>query len=167
VGTIKFNEEVKIMVRISVVLAIVITGGAIMTFFANQAGGHEEKVREAAVAGAFYPANPDTLAAMISDLLRQAKPPKIKGRIIGLISPHAGYVYSGHVAASGYDLLKGRNIERVIVIAPSHLLAFEGAAVYNGQAYQTPLGIIPVDQDFSQKLAGSSVTFFTKSPRRI
>jgi AmmeMemoRadiSam system protein B/AmmeMemoRadiSam system protein A len=155
-GDNKNYAGVKIMVRIGLILTIVITGGAIMTFFANHTDGQKEKVREAGVAGAFYPADPAALTAMIDDLLSQAEPPPIGGRIIGLISPHAGYVYSGHVAASGYELLNGRSIGRVIVISPSHLIAFKGVAVYDGQAYQTPLGTIPVDEEFARKLAAVS-----------
>jgi AmmeMemoRadiSam system protein B/AmmeMemoRadiSam system protein A len=73
--------------------------------------------------------------------------------LVGLVSPHAGYVYSGHVAAEGYELLKDKDIKRVIVISPSHVAAFQGASVYNGTGYKTPLGTIPVDQDFCRKLA--------------
>jgi len=151
------------MVRIGVILTIVITGGALMTFFAKNSDNQKEKVREPGVAGAFYPEDAGDLSAMVDSLLALAKPPRIEGTIIGLISPHAGYIYSGHVAASGYELLKDRNIKRVIVISPSHLIAFHGAAVYDGQAYQTPLGRIAVDEVFSRRLAEASTSVILSS----
>jgi len=111
-----------------------------------------QKVREPAVAGMFYPADPKELAGMVDDLLAKAKVAEIKD-VVGLVSPHAGYVYSGPVAAYSYALLKGRNVQRVVVISPSHSDAFPFSAVYDGAAYATPLGRIPVDQEFAAKLA--------------
>jgi AmmeMemoRadiSam system protein B/AmmeMemoRadiSam system protein A len=92
---------------------------------------------------------------MVDGFLSQAKVPEIKD-VVAVISPHAGYVYSGQVAAYSYALLKGRKIDRVVVISPSHYEAFTYASVYDGTAYATPLGEIPVDQDFAKKLAGMS-----------
>ena len=115
----------------------------------------EEKVRQPAVAGAFYPANPAELAKMIDGFLAQANPPPVKN-LVALVSPHAGYIYSGPVAAYSYALLKGRKIERVIVIAPSHYELFDFAAIYDGTAYATPLGEIPVDREFARRLAAMS-----------
>jgi len=110
-----------------------------------------QKVREPAVAGMFYPAEAKELASMVDSLLAKAKPPEIKD-LVGLVSPHAGYVYSGPVAAYSYALLRGRNVQRVVVISPSHIDAFPFSAVYDGAAYATPLGQIPVDQEFAAKL---------------
>ncbi len=151
------------MVRIGVILTIIILGSAIMTFFGENISGQEEKVREPGVAGAFYPGDPNTLSQMINDLLEQAEPPVINGNIIGLISPHAGYVYSGHVAAHGFKLLREREIDRVIVISPSHIISFKGSAIYDGTAYRTPLGKINVDTDFCQMLAEKDPSIFLSS----
>ena len=141
------------MVRGSIFISIIILGGFIMTIMQNDSPAQDEKIRHPGVAGSFYPGDSTTLALTVSKLLDEAKPPAIDGTIIGMVSPHAGYIYSGHVAASGYDLLKGKNIERVVVISPSHIVAFDGSAVYNGTGYRTPLGTIPVDQDFCKMLA--------------
>jgi AmmeMemoRadiSam system protein B/AmmeMemoRadiSam system protein A len=141
------------MVRGSIFLTIIIIGGFIMTFLEDESPAQDEKIRYAGVAGSFYPGDSTTLSQTVEKLLAEAKSPTIEGILVGLISPHAGYVYSGHVAASGYDLLKNKSIERVVVISPSHVVAFDGVAVYNGTGYQTPLGTIPVDQDFCKKLA--------------
>lgn len=113
-----------------------------------------EKVRSAAVAGAFYPAGARELAATVDAYLAQAKPPAVPTPI-ALAAPHAGYPYSGPVAAYSYALLKGRKIDRVVVIAPSHSERFDFSSVYNGAAYQTPLGRVPVDTAFAAKLAAA------------
>jgi len=111
------------------------------------------KIRQPAVAGQFYPAQPDELGKMVDGFLAQAAVPAIPERIVALIAPHAGYVYSGAVAAHSYALLKGRKFERVVVIAPSHYEFFEFVSVYDGDAYATPLGNIPVDKEFAARLA--------------
>ncbi len=117
---------------------------------------NSQSVRQPAVAGAFYSADAKELAAMVDGFLRDASPQKISEPIVALISPHAGYVYSGHVAAHAYALLRGRKISRVVVIAPCHIEAFPFISIYEGTAYATPLGVIPVDEEFSRKLAAQS-----------
>jgi AmmeMemoRadiSam system protein B/AmmeMemoRadiSam system protein A len=111
-----------------------------------------QAVREPAVAGSFYPADAKELAAMVDGFLAKAQPPSIKD-VVALVSPHAGYVYSGQVAAYSYALLKGRKFSRVVVIAPTHYDAFDFTAVFDGSAYKTPLGTVPVDRAFAAKLA--------------
>ncbi len=113
-------------------------------------------VRQAGVAGGFYPADPKTLSAMIDDMLAHASPPPINDPIIAVVAPHAGYQYSGPVAAYTYAALKGRKFSRVVVIAPSHYEAFDFTSVYDGEAYATPLGTVPVDKAFAKQLAGMS-----------
>ena len=115
--------------------------------------GEQQAIRQPAVAGQFYPAQPDELRRMLDDYLAQAVVPSPSGRIIALIAPHAGYIYSGKVAAYSYALLRGHKFARVVVIAPSHFEAFPFVSVYNGDAYATPLGTIPVDKEFSARLA--------------
>jgi hypothetical protein len=111
------------------------------------------KVRQPAVAGGFYPADAKELARMVDDLLARAKPPELAEPPTALVVPHAGYMYSGGVAAHAYALLKGRKYERVVVISPSHVDGFGFAAIYDGDAYVTPLGSVPVDKAFAAKLA--------------
>jgi AmmeMemoRadiSam system protein B len=110
-------------------------------------------VRAPAVAGLFYPADRRQLHAMLQGLIGAAKaaglPPK------ALIVPHAGYVYSGPVAASAYALLKPsrRGIRRVVLLGPSHRLAFRGLALSGAQSFSTPLGEIPLDLEARAALA--------------
>jgi len=114
------------------------------------------KVRKAGVAGAFYPANPDELKNMVNGFLAKAQVPPTNDPLIALIAPHAGYPYSGGVAAFSYAALKNRKFQRVVIIAPSHYDGFPFSAVYDGDAYVTPLGKIPVDKVFAAKLAAQS-----------
>jgi AmmeMemoRadiSam system protein B len=99
------------------------------------------------VAGMFYPASPDELREEVAGLLRQAphggQAPK------ALIAPHAGYVYSGPVAASAYARLApvAAAIRRVVLLAPSHRIPFRGLAVPQASSLRTPLGDVPVDAD--------------------
>ncbi len=116
----------------------------------------KEQVRAPAVAGAFYPAEAKQLAETVDGFLAQASSAELKEPLVALVSPHAGYPYSGGVAAHAYALLKGRKYARVVVIAPSHYEAFNYASIYDGDFYATPLGRIPVDKEFARKLANSN-----------
>lgn len=98
------------------------------------------------VAGAFYPADPNILSAEVDQFLGAATPyhgPPPKA----LIAPHAGYIYSGPVAANAYAALQpvADRIQRVLVLAPSHRVAFRGIATSDATEFRTPLGDIPVD----------------------
>jgi len=112
-----------------------------------------QKVRQPGVAGAFYPGDPQELTQMVDGFLAQTPVPQVPGQLVALISPHAGYQYSGPVAAYSYALLKNRKYSRVIVIAPSHHESFAFSSIYEGEAYATPLGTIPIDKEFRAKLA--------------
>lgn len=114
-------------------------------------------VRPAAVAGLFYPEDPQTLAAEVQILLAQAQPqdaapPPPKA----IIAPHAGYIYSGSTAAAAFSLLEParETIRRVILIGPSHRVAFHGVAVPSASFFDTPLGRIEVDTETVTKLSG-------------
>jgi MEMO1 family protein len=119
-----------------------------------------QSVRQAGVAGGFYPADPKTLAAMMDDMLAHAasSQPPINDPILAVVAPHAGYQFSGPVAAYTYAALKGRKFSRVVVIAPSHYEAFNFTSVYEGDAYATPLGTVPVDKAFAKQLVQMSPT---------
>lgn len=102
--------------------------------------------RQPAVAGAFYPAEPHQLQQMLDRYLLEAK---IDAKVPkAIIAPHAGYIYSGPVAASAYARLANAKdqITRVVIIGPSHRVGFRGLAVSRATAFSTPLGDIPVDQ---------------------
>lgn len=103
------------------------------------------RIRPAAVAGRFYPGEADRLASTIQAMLAATRPQTIK-RPKAIIVPHAGYVYSGPVAASAYALLRAYPYRRVVVFGPAHRLAVEGLAVPEADGFATPLGVIPIDR---------------------
>jgi len=139
------------------VLAWLIAALAIVTLQYCQAA-NPPNVRQPGVAGSFYPADPKTLTAMIDDMLAHASPPPITDPILAVVAPHAGYQFSGPVAAYTYAALKGRKFSRVVVIAPSHYEAFDFTSVFDGDAYATPLGTVQVDKAFAKQLVNSSPT---------
>ncbi|GAB4329250.1 MAG: hypothetical protein Kow0074_25680 [Candidatus Zixiibacteriota bacterium] len=102
--------------------------------------------------GGFYTDNPVDLAKEIAGYYRNAKRIDFGGAIVGLVCPHAGYAYSGQIAADAYKQLEGLSYDTVIVISPSHQVFFPGASVYSGGAYRTPLGDVPLDLDLCEKL---------------
>ena len=116
----------------------------------------KEEIRRAAVAGSFYPADPATLARQVRELLNRASKEEIPGKIVALVSPHAGYLYSGQVAAQAFKLVEGADFETVIVVAPSHRVFFQGASVYDRGGFETPLGTVSVDKDLCRKIMAES-----------
>lgn len=110
-------------------------------------------VRMPAVAGSFYPANPDTLRRWVGEFLRTAAATPIRDGIVGVVAPHAGYPYSGWVAGETYRQLQGKKYDAVIIIAPSHYRYFYGASVFNGVGYATPLGVARVDTALARLVA--------------
>ncbi len=115
--------------------------------------GNQIEVRRPAVAGAFYPGDPVELTKMLAGFFSEAKKIPLQGTPMAVIAPHAGYVYSGKTAASVYKQLEGQQYDTVVVIAPSHTVFFQGASVYNGDAYQTPIGVIKIDKESSLEIA--------------
>ena len=110
------------------------------------------KIRQPKVAGQFYPGDPVALAKDIAGYFGNVDKINVAGRIIALICPHAGYMYSGQVAAYAYKSIEGHSFDTVVVISPSHTVFFPGVSIYDGGYYRTPLGDIPVDIDFVGKL---------------
>jgi len=106
-----------------------------------------QRLRQPAVAGTFYPADPGRLRAMIAGFLARVAAGGAPPRAI--IAPHAGYAYSGLVAAAAYArlALARTRIRRVLLVGPSHRLAFRGLAVPEADAFATPLGRVPVDPE--------------------
>jgi len=111
-------------------------------------------VRRPAVAGMFYPADPDVLARDVDAMLAEApvwpgEPPK------ALVVPHAGYVYSGPIAASGYTTLRGARgrVRRVVLLGPAHYVPVVGLAFPSVDGFETPLGIVSIDPEARRAVA--------------
>ncbi len=105
------------------------------------------RVRPAAVAGQFYPADVGQLQSMLTDMLGSKKPYTGKP-VKALVVPHAGFIYSGPVAASAYQAIakQATQIRRVVLLGPSHRVGFHGIALPTASAFQTPLGMVRIDQ---------------------
>ncbi|MEN8191434.1 MAG: AmmeMemoRadiSam system protein B [Bacteroidota bacterium] len=120
-----------------------------------------EAIRKEAVAGMFYPDEEVELRRQIQLLLDTYKPQKSYTNVIGIISPHAGYIYSGKSAAFGYNVLKDdADFETAIIISPSHREYFHGISIYDGDAYSTPLGVVSVNSSLSQEIVQNSEHVF-------
>ncbi|WP_324780805.1 AmmeMemoRadiSam system protein B [Thiobacillus sedimenti] len=112
-------------------------------------------VRPAAVAGLFYPDDPVALKSTVDDLLAQARAVAPVRRPKALIVPHAGYLYSGPVAASAYGLLAGLRgrIRRVVLLGPTHRVFVRGLALPEAERFATPLGEVALDDEGMRRLA--------------
>lgn len=118
----------------------------------SEAQQEKENIRNAILAGSWYPGNKDALTKRIEGYLSKVKAGSLEGELKAIIVPHAGYMYSGQVAAHAYQLLQDRDFKRVIMIGPSHRVGFRGASVNMQSGYKTPLGIVPVDRDLGKRI---------------
>jgi AmmeMemoRadiSam system protein B len=123
------------------------------------------RIRPPAVAGLFYPGRPAELRDAVSEYLAQAPasagaPPK------ALIVPHAGYIYSGGIAAAAYSQIAHRRgeIRRVVLIGPSHRVYLQGMSVPKAEAFQTPLGVVPIDRELKGRVLAHSEVVETDEP---
>lgn len=121
-------------------------------------------IQQPVVAGQFYPDDREKLSSMIKIYLSSASLIDLEGELLGMMVPHAGYVYSGPVAAYAYRQLGTRDYQRVVVIAPSHYVSYPGVSVLDKESYQTPLGFIPIDREAVRKLIASR-DWITYEPR--
>jgi AmmeMemoRadiSam system protein B len=139
------------------IIALFLTLGALGLLILSCKGeGSAAAIRSPAVAGSFYPDSPSELKKMVEGFLARATDAEIEGQIVALLSPHAGYVFSGQVAAYSYKQLKNREFDDVIIIGPSHCLYLKGASVGSWDCYQTPLGKVEVDMELVEKLKAAN-----------
>ena len=114
--------------------------------------GCQAEIKEPSVAGTFYPAQKDTLKKMVDDFLSKAPKSNYSGKLMALIAPHAGYQFSGQVAAYSYKQFKGRDIKTVILIGASHYKSFTGISVYTKGSMRTPLGDVKINEKVAKSL---------------
>jgi AmmeMemoRadiSam system protein B len=127
----------------------------------------KEKLRFPAVAGQFYPGERKELSQMIDEFLENAKVPKIEGEIFGILVPHAGYVFSGPVAAHCYKAISGKNFETVVLIGDSHYEYFDGVSVWDRGEWETPLGRVKIDEELAKGILNFSKRFFVKDSAHL
>ncbi len=143
----------------------VFLGAALIALTSGPCAGPEKKVPErekpaavemkifpAQVSGTFYPSEPAVLARTVDEFIDRAEVEPIDGRILAIISPHAGYIYSGPVAGCGFRAVKDREYKTVIIIGASHRNYFTGVSILTGGAYRTPLGDVKIDSAIAGRL---------------
>jgi len=111
-------------------------------------------IRQPVVAGSFYPADPAELETIVNGYLGEVSGQRTETPPKALIVPHAGYVYSGPIAATAYAALRGlrSTVERVVLLGPSHRFPLTGLAATEADAFLTPLGMVPVDREALQPI---------------
>jgi len=109
--------------------------------------------RKMSVAGTFYPVECEVIKKMIKEFDAKTKKHALSFRPKAIISPHAGYIYSGFTANAAYRLINTHGIKRVVVVGPSHRVYIKGASISYHDKYETPCGDIMIDKHYSKKLA--------------
>jgi AmmeMemoRadiSam system protein B len=127
----------------------------------------EEKIRFSAVAGQFYPEEKGELEEAIDNFLKGAKISSIEGEIFGILVPHAGYVFSGPVAAHCYKVIQGKKFETVVLIGDSHYEYFDGVSVWEKGEWETPFGRVKVDEELAKEILNFSKRFFVKDSAHL
>jgi AmmeMemoRadiSam system protein B len=128
----------------------------------------DKDIRKSVIAGTWYPGSPKVLRADIEDFFLHAPDIRIDGSARGLIVPHAGYVYSGQIAAIAYKIIKSKTFDAVLVLGPSHRALFRGVSIYDRGGYETPLGIVPVDATLANDImAQSEIISYVPAARKI
>lgn len=114
----------------------------------------QSEFRRPVASGTFYPANPVELAKQVASLFAEVEKHPLSSRPTALVVPHSAYPYCGKIAARAFKLLEGEQYETVVIVSPAHAVFFEGASVYTGRGYATPLGTIDTDVALAEKIAG-------------
>lgn len=112
-------------------------------------------VRPAAVAGSWYPGTRGALEREVDALLASATVPPLHD-IVAVISPHAGMMYSGGVAAYSYRAVSHQDVDTIVLVGPSHYVGFDGIAIYERGGFETPLGIAEIDEEVAAALISAS-----------
>ena len=141
---------------VKVISVVVLTVLFILSWPERGEGADMNDIRKSVIAGSWYSGNPKILSSDIDGFLKNVPTELIDGKVVALISPHAGYMYSGQVAAYSYKLVEGEIFDAVIVIGPSHRAYFNGVSIYNKGGYKTPLGIVPVDIELANEIIARS-----------
>jgi hypothetical protein len=125
------------------------------------------KIRSPAVAGQFYPAYPAKLKKDIEEYLNNVELKKDYKDVFAIISPHAGYIFSGQTAAHGYKAIYGKHYDTVVVLAPSHHIVECAVAVCDCDYYQTPLGNIPVEKKIVNELVKYTPVDYSETTHKM
>jgi AmmeMemoRadiSam system protein B len=119
----------------------------------NETVPFQSEFRRPVAAGTFYPTNPVELAKQVASFFAEVEKHPLPSRPTALVVPHSAYPYCGKIAARAFKLLEGEQYDTVVIVAPAHAVFFEGASVYTGKGYATPLGTIETDLPLAEKIA--------------
>jgi len=133
-----------------------------IAFASSRSSSGSHRVRPPAVAGAFYPEEKEALRGAVSAFLRDARAPR-KEAPIALVAPHAGYVFSGQIAADSWNQAAGSHPEVIVILGTNHTQGpFSGVSLYDGEAYETPLGQAKLDRELIAQLRRRDLLFVFK-----
>jgi MEMO1 family protein len=145
----------------------IIFGIIILCSDCNLKGGNppidQQVDRQPAVAGQFYPGDKEALMDSLKQMFQRATPKRSSNPVLAIIAPHAGYVFSGDVAASSYNQVEKKHYKTIIIIGSSHHALYDGASIYTQGNFITPLGTVKVDRALGQKLIKEN-NCFTNDP---
>ncbi|HOO77669.1 MAG TPA: AmmeMemoRadiSam system protein B [bacterium] len=134
-------------------LSAAIAGGGCSAEDKPAAGAGE---RKPVLAGSYYPADPGELKREVDALLAAAPEVSVPGRLLAVVAPHAGYVYSGPTAAAAFKAVRGRKIATVVLVGCAHRVGFPGVSVPDFSSYRTPLGAVPVDSVLAERIRAAA-----------
>lgn len=141
------------MTNISVIILFVI-------FSLSSMAHADTKIKRPNVSGQFYTAEPQELSTQLGEFFQRADVVAADRHIDIVIAPHAGYIYSGAVAAYGFKAASRNRYKTIVILAPSHYFGFDGISIGQQDGFQTPLGIVNVDQDFAKRLITEDEKFY-------
>src|SRR5512140_2252624 len=140
---------------LAVTIAVLLVAGLPLPGCASNA----PSVRPAAVAGSFYPADAKKLEAAVKAFLADAIPPRGE-RPIAIVAPHAGYVFSGQIAADAWRQAMGYPVDVIVILGTNHTAApFDGVSIFQRDGYQTPLGVAKIDRNVADALVAADRAF--------
>jgi hypothetical protein len=155
------SEEFTIMRKCALCFSLFVT---IFSFFL-----FSQEVRKSVLTEGWYPEDPERLSRLLDSFLQTAakgiSPPQ--SNIIALIAPHAGYRWSGQVAAYAYSLVQNKDYKTAVIIAPSHRHGFNGCSIYPRGGYQTPFGVAQIDEALASELSKDSGFGFVREAHRM
>jgi len=122
----------------------------------------DQNIKKPNVSGQFYSADPEQLSREVEKYITAAEVAATEQPVKMIIVPHAGYIYSGSVAGYGFKAVKNEKVKTIIILAPSHFYGFDGVSVWTPGGFETPLGRVLVDQDFTDQLIAANDKFYFK-----
>jgi len=148
-----FAMIIKTKINLLILILLFVTATCNSQNTQNQKVQTKSTDRQAVVSGQFYPSNADELKSMLKQLFSSALPNQGIKKVLAIISPHAGYVFSGEVAATSFSQIDvTKNYENIFILGPSHYVSLQGASIYSKGNYITPLGKVKVNTELAEKL---------------